>query len=407
MKKIVRILILCLGCIGACWLLPACSSAIEEPESGGGGDGSTVTLTIQAAVPDGTRADGSEVPDREKIDQLRIIVVDQTTHKVEHNQLHGFSYPEDKYNIEVEKNSTKDVYFLANAEIWCSDFPKVGEIYNPDEDESEGNEGDDGIIEARTTTMPSLFNQEITDLPENLPYTSKYEIKVADKNVAATCYIAIAAVKFDIVFNNNTTGDITVSSLQIGGIANKSYLFPHNEEWNEWVENVTGNDEKAYFTNYEIPADTEHGVYPVTIPPTQNGEQAGGNTGESTPENTDNSFIVNEETSYSVPTFYCHESKNVQQPVTRANGFDTEGEQSYTIEFLLNDVFYVYKISNSDTDYLKSLIRSTHVSITININSLDGMEDHDIVIWGKIEDWGTLETVEGGLEPIPVETKSN
>lgn len=200
MKKIIRILILCLGCIVACGLLPACSSAIEEPESGGGSDGSTVTLTIQAAVPDGTRADGSEVPDREKIDQLRIIVVDQTTHKVEHNQLHGFSYPEDEYNIEVEKNSTKDVYFLANAEIWRSDFPKVGEIYNPDEDESEGNEGDDGIIEARTTTMPSLFNQEITDLPENLPYTSKYEIKAADKNVAATCYIAIAAVKFSFTF---------------------------------------------------------------------------------------------------------------------------------------------------------------------------------------------------------------
>lgn len=407
MKKIIRILILCLGCIVACGLLPACSSAIEEPESGGGGDGSTVTLTIQAAVPDGTRADGSEVPDREKIDQLRIIVVDQTTHKVEHNQLHGFSYPEDEYNIEVEKNSTKDVYFLANAERWCLNFPKVGEIYNPDEDESEGDESDDGIIEARTTTMPSLFNQEIMDLPENLPYTSKYEIEVADKNVTATCYIAIAAVKFDIVFNNKTTGGITVSSLQIGGIANKSYLFPHNEEWDAWVENVTGNDEKAYFTNYEIPAETEHGVYPVTIPPTQNGEQAEGNTGESTPENTDNSFIVNEGTSYSVPTFYCHESKNVQQPVTRANGSDTEGEQSYTIEFLLKDVFYVYKISNSDTDYLKSLIRSTHVSITININSLDGMEDHDIVIWGKIEDWGTLETVEGGLEPIPVETKSN
>lgn len=400
MKKIIRILILCLGCIVACGLLPACSSAIEEPESGGGSDGSTVTLTIQAAVPDGTRADGSEVPDREKIDQLRIIVVDQTTHKVEHNQLHGFSYPEDEYNIEVEKNSTKDVYFLANAEFWCSDFPEVGEIYNPEEDES-----DDDIIVAKTTTMPSLFNQEITNLPENrLPYTSKYEIEVADKNVVATCYIAIAAVKFDIVFNNKTTDGITVSSLQIGGIANKSYLFPHNEEWNEWVENVTGNDEKAYFTNYEIPAETEHGVYPVTIPPTQNGEQAEGNTGESTPEN---SFIVNTDASYSVPTFYCHESKNVQRPVSRANGSDTEGEQSYTIEFLLNDVFYVYKISNSDTDYLKSLIRSTHVSITININSLDGMEDHDIVIWGKIEDWGTLETVEGGLESIPVEPKSN
>ena len=382
MKKIIRILILCLGCIVACGLLPACSSAIEEPESGGGGDGSTVTLTIQAAVPDGTRADGSEVPDREKIDQLRIIVVDQTTHKVEHNQLHGFSYPEDEYNIEVEKNSTKDVYFLANAEIWCSDFPEVGEIYNPDEDESEGNEGDDGIIEARTTTMPSLFNQEIKDLPENLPYTSKYEIKVADKNVAATCYIAIAAVKFSFTFTNGTGNDIVVSDFKISSIADRSYLFPHNEEWDEWVENVTGDGAKEYFTKYEIPSDAEHDVFPVPIPSSGNE----GGTGIS-------SFTVptGDNNTYPIPDFYCHESKHLP--------FPDEKDQHYTIHFSIGGKSYDAEIENN-TESLKSLIRSTHVIVNIEINKLAGSDDHQIVVWGKITDWTTDTAIEGGLEEL-------
>lgn len=388
MKKIIRILILCLGCIGACWLLPACSSAIEEPESGGGGDGSTVTLTIQAAVPDGTRADGSEVPDREKIDQLRIIVVDQTTHKVEHNQLHGFSYPEDEYNIEVEKNSTKDVYFLANAEIWCSDFPKVGEIYNPDEDESEGNEGDDGIIEARTTTMPSLFNQEITDLPENLPYTSKYEIKVADKNVAATCYIAIAAVKFSFTFTNGTGNDIVVSDFKISSIADRSYLFPHNKKWDEWVENVTGDGEKKYFTNYEIPFGTTHNVFPVPIPSSGNEGESEAGTGTST-----SSFTVptGDNNTYTIPDFYCHESKHLP--------FPDEKDQHYTIHFSIGGKSYDAEIENN-TESLKSLIRSTHVIVNININKLSEDGTHEIIVWGKITDWTTDTAIEGGLEEL-------
>ncbi|MBS6470256.1 MAG: hypothetical protein KH386_14090 [Bacteroides sp.] len=385
MKKIVRILILCLSYIVACGLLPACSSAIEEPESGGGSDGSTVTLTIQAAVPDGTRADGSEVPDREKIDQLRIIVVDQTTHKVEHNQLHGFSYPEDEYNIEVEKNSTKDVYFLANAEIWYSDFPKVGEIYNPDEDESEGNEGDDGIIEARTTTMPSLFNQEITDLPENLPYTSKYEIKVADKNVAATCYIAIAAVKFSFTFTNGTGNDIVVSDFKISSIADRSYLFPHNKDWDEWVENVTGDGAKEYFTKYEIPFRTTHNVFPVPIPSSGNEGESEAGTGTST-----SSFTVptGDNNTYLIPDFYCHESKHILP-------FPDAKDQQYFIQFTIGGKEYVAEIQG-----LKSLIRSTHVIVNIKINNLSEDEPREIVVWGKITDWKDLDPVEGGLEEV-------
>lgn len=400
MKKIVKILILCLSCIGACWLLPACSSAIEEPESGGGGDGSTVTLTIQAAVPDGTRADDSEVPEREKIDKLRIIVVDQTTHKVEHNQLHGFSYPEDEYKIEVEKNSTKDVYFLANAEDWCSNFPKVGEIYNPDEDESEGDESDDDIIVAKTTTMPSLFNQEITDLPDKLPYTSKYEIKVEDKNVTATCYIAIAAVKFSLDFTNKTGNKMTVQSLKILRIADRSYLLPHlnsNEDWDEWITSVTSNDNdpKPYITAYSIPKETQHNEFEVKVEDTTAGTDDGNDTedGDDTNDNIGNisdgsSFNVANNGTYKFAPFYCHESKFILQGETK---------QYYSIQFEINDKRYYEVIEG-----LESLIRSTHVIIHININKLDD-KPGNIVVWGTITPWTEDSAVEGGLEEVTPE----
>lgn len=394
MKRVIKIAMLSIGWVFACWMLSACSSVMEEPDNGIS-DGSTATLTIQAAVPGTTTRADATIPEREQIEKLRIIVVDKATNKVEYNSLLNFPNRDgSSYNIEVTKNSTKDVYFLANAEDWCLDFPEVGEIYNPDEDESEGDEGDDDIIVAKTTTMPSLFNQEIENLPENLPYTSKYEIEVADSDVEATCYIAIAAVKFDIVFNNNTDKEIEVKSLEIGGIANQSYLFPHNEKWDEWVTNITGNNtNKDYFTDYDIPENTVHGNYLV---PGDDGTQGNAGDGSENP-----SFTVSAKNdsepgsgSYTIPTFYCHESKNE----TESN------KQQYFIQFEIDDKVFISEIKTEDTS-LESLIRSTHVRITVNINSLE-QTDADIIISGEIVDWNWLDEVTGDIEEVEEQSES-
>lgn len=367
MKRILKIAILCLSCICACLLLPACSSDIEEPESGGGNDGSTVTLTIQAAVPDGTRAGSDELPEREKIDQLRIIVVDNTSQKVEYNSLKDFPNRDgSSYNIEVTKNGTKLVYFLANTESLTnlSNLPSKGQ----------------------TLDETAIDDYVLNQLPENrLPFTSKYEIEVEEKDVTATCYIAIAAVKFDIVFNNNTTDEITVSSLEIGAIAEQSYLFPHNNEWKDWVDDI-GNGINDYFTNYDIPKSAEHENFPVPIPTTSGDDGTQGNAGGGSGNQL---FTVQNNATYTIPTFYCHESKNFPLGVA---------EQRYIIQFMINDRPYVSEITNSG-EYLESLIRSTHVIITVNINALDERPGN-IVIWGKIEDWIEGEEVEGGLEPV-------
>lgn len=394
MKKIVKILILCLSCIGACWLLPACSSAIEEPESGGGGDGSTVTLKLNAMVPGyETRAGENEfTPDIEKIDNLRIFVVNKATKEVVYN--YNFKNPfkdrddEFELSIEVEKNTTQVVYFLANAEGYYNSLPDAGKTYYD-------LNGDDDLYNKVLGGIQamSILSTRADNSSERIPYTSRYEIEIKETDVEKTCYIAIAAVKFDIVFNNNTETDITIESLEIGAIADRSYLFPHNKEWDEWVTNITGsNTDKDYFTNYDIPESAEHENFPVPIPTTSGDDGTQGNADDGSGNPSFTVFVKNdsESGSYSIPTFYCFESKFVQK--------SDEG-QHYTIQFEIGSNFFVREIKTSDTDYLKSLIRSTHVRITVNIYNTE-QGDEEVVIYGKIAPWEDGPKIEGGLTPV-------
>ncbi len=398
MKKIVKILILCLSCIGACWLLPACSSAIEEPESGGGGDDYPASLTFHIAVPGaGTRA--GDIPEREEIDQLRIIVVDQDTKKVDYNRLNNFPNRDGStYTIGLDKGGKKLLYLLANTEELGLDIPSEGQDWN--------NAIDDYVIKL---------------LPDGrLPFTSKYEVEVAEEEEEDTsgdenkdgdtpadgdgttggdtpedvvpeipedytCYIAIAAVKFSFTFTNKTEQEITVSDFKISSIADCSYLLPRNDDWDKWVENVTGDGEKKYFTNYKIPSKAKHNEFTVPIPSSGNEGESGVGT-----ETSPSSFTVptGDNNTYLIPDFYCHESKHILP-------FPDAKDQQYFIQFKIGEEEYVAEIQG-----LKSLIRSTHVIVNIKINKLSEDETHEIVVWGKITDWKDLDPVEGGLEEV-------
>lgn len=374
MKKIVRILILCLGCIIACGLMPACSSAIEEPENGGGSDGSTVTLTIQAAVPGTTTRADATIPEREQIEKLRIIVVDEATNKVEYNSLEDFPNRDgSSYNIEVTKNGTKQVYFLANTEGLNLSLPGKGQTWNE----------------------TAVDDYVLNPLPEGrLPFTSKYEIEVEEEDVAATCYIAIAAIKFSLDFTNKTESNIEVKSLKISSIADCSFLLPHldsKEDWDEWITSVTSNDNdpKPYITAYSIPTDTQHQEFEVKANKTATETDDGNGTDDATGNTSDgSSFTVATNETYTFDSFYCHESKFILQGET---------EQYYSIQFEIGDKTYYGVIEG-----LESLIRSTHVIIHININKLDD-NPGNIVVWGTITPWTEDPAVEGGLEEVTPE----
>lgn len=212
MKRVFKIIMLSIGWVFACWMLSACSSAMEEPDNGIS-NGSTATLTIHTAVPGaGTRADDN-IPEREKIDRLRIIVVDKDSKSVDYNRLHSFPNRDGStYTIGLDKGGKKLLYLLANTEDLGLVIPSKGDTWN--------DEVDDYVI---------------TSLPEGrLPFTSKYEVEVAEEEEDTagdettdgdtpadgdgttegdtpaddapeipedyTCYIAIAAVKFSFTF---------------------------------------------------------------------------------------------------------------------------------------------------------------------------------------------------------------
>ncbi|WP_162617818.1 hypothetical protein [Bacteroides ilei] len=401
MKRVIKIAMLSIGWVFACWMLSACSSVMEEPDNGIS-DGSTATLTIHTAVPGaGTRADDN-IPEREKIERLRIIVVDEETNIVDYNRLHSFPNRDGStYTIGLDKGGKKLLYLLANTEDLGLVIPSKGDTWNDEVDK-----------------------HVINLLPEGrLPFTSKYEVEVAEEEEDTagdenkdgdtpadgdgttegdtpadvvpeipedyTCYIAIAAVKFSFTFTNNTGQEITVSDFKISSIADCSYLLPHNEKWDEWVENVTGDGAKEYFTKYEIPSGAEHGVFSVPIPSSGNEGESEAGTGTST-----SSFTVLAEegnNTYTIPDFYCHESKYLPYPDVT--------EQHYTIHFSIDGKSYDAEIKDK-TGALKSLIRSTHVIVNIEINKLAGSDDRQIVVWGKITDWTTDTAIEGGLEEL-------
>lgn len=320
-----------------------------------------------------TRADATSIPEREQIDKLRIIVVDKTTNNVEYNSLLNFPNRDgSSYNIEVTKNGTKLVYFLANTESLTNlSLPRKGQTWN-------GTEVDGYVLHS---------------LPENrLPFTSKYEIEVNEEDVAATCYIAIASIKFSLDFTNNTEKEIEVQSLKISSIADRSYLLPHldsKEDWDKWIESVTS-DDKEYITAYSIPTDTQHQEFEVKAEDTTTGTDDGDGTTDDDSGNTSDgsSFTVETGKTYTFDSFYCHESKFILQGET---------EQHYSIQFEIGDKTYYGEI-----DDLKSLIRSTHVTIHININKLD-TNPGNIIIWGTITPWTPYEPIEGELEEVTSE----
>lgn len=401
MKRVIKIAMLSIGWVFACWMLSACSSVMEEPDNGIS-DGSTATLTIHTAVPGaGTRADDN-IPEREKIDRLRIIVVDEETNIVDYNRLHSFPNRDGStYTIGLDKGGKKLLYLLANTEYLGLVIPSEGNTWND-----------------------AVDKHVINLLPEGrLPFTSKYEVEVAEEeeeNTSGdenkdgdtpadgdgttegdtpadvvpeipedyTCYIAVAAVKFSFTFTNNTGQEITVSDFKISSIADCSYLLPHNKKWDEWVENVTGDGAKEYFTDYEIPSKTEHKEYIVPILSSGNEGESEAGTGTST-----SSFTVptGDNNTYPIPDFYCHESKYLPYPDVT--------EQHYTIHFSIDGKSYDAEIKDN-TGALKSLIRSTHVIVNIEINKLAGSDDRQIVVWGKITDWATDTPIEGGLEEL-------
>ena len=358
-----------LSWICALLLLVSCSSDENDGQVPVGAD---VNLTLHVGVPgvDTKAGDATDVPDREKIEQLRIIVVDKETNEVEYNELCTFSRPESSYDISVKKNGTKLVYLLGNTVSTLSGLGSIAKEATWDADQV-----DDKTYDASDTNT------------DPLPFTSKYEIKVAEEDVVKECYIAIAAVKFSFEFENQMAeskegedngdedGDgnnstLTVGSVKISRLATASYLLPHPaSKWEEWTQNF----ENKIITDYEVPPTTDGTELHQDMTLTLNQEIASGEA-------------------YTVPTFYANESKY-------DNLFPDDKGQHYMLKLVLNDQTYYKSIANEEGDELSSLFRSTHVKIKVVVKKIT-VEEGDVEIWARKVPWEEGNTVTGGLEPV-------
>lgn len=366
-----------LSWICALLLLASCSS---DENDGQVLSGANVNLTLHVGVPGvETKAeDATNVPDQEKIEQLRIIVVDKETNEVEYNQFCLFSRPESSYDISVKKNGTKLVYLLGNTENVLSDLGSIT-TWN-------ANQVDDKTYDVSDINV------------DPLPFTSKYEIEVKEEDVSKECYIAIAAVKFSFEFenamaeskegdddgnngNDDNNNTLTVSSVKISRLATESYLLPHPaNKWEDWIQ-AFEEDKNAIIKEYEVPSTTADGTelhqdMTLTLDEKSASNIAPGST-------------------YIVPTFYANESKY-------DNLFPDDTGQHYMLELVLNGQTYYKSIANEDGDELTSLFRSTHVKIKVIVKDIK-VEEGDVEIWARKVPWEEGNTVVGGLEPVEVD----
>lgn len=357
-----------------CWiwllLLLFSSCSQEEAEEQVLPD-SMVNLRIQAVIP-GMETKVEDIPLQEKITNLRIIVVNKDTRKVEYNALSSFSRPKSSYDIPVTKNGTKWVYLLGNAESISSlDLNNI----------KTGSTWDEKLLD----------NFVFEDLGSPIPFTSKrYEVDVEDTDVNLECHIAIAAIKFTFKFKNNTKQDLFIKSYSISSIATKSYLLPHlssDEAWDDWIDFMTHlkfdgvSDEYDACKDYKVPKDDET---------TGNPESA-----LHQPKRDDIDLEIAKEgnSPQLYGPIYLHESRYIP-PYPEEEKKD---EQVYTIMFEMGD-------ESSQKEYyaeikgLKSLIRSTHVILNVNVNELDDGSGTS-AIWAEIIPWNT-EFVDGSWEEV-------
>ena len=334
--------------------LLAAAGCSENP--GGGelsGDG-TVELSMDIAA---TRSgSGDEVPDKEKIYTLRVIIFGQDG-DVEYNGLvydstEGVSEVSSR-TFKVRENEGKTIFLLANVE-------------DIDGLDLENADGLRDRIEGYGDISPEYLQSA-----ESLPMSSSYSYTVRDVNVdCGTLYVAAAAVKFTFTFENSMATGLTlgISGITVNQVASLSWLYPHGVD-TRWLTSLV---DKDIITDYTIPSDAVHSPYEATF----------------------DRVTVASGASVTLPPFYLTESRN-----------EISGVQEYSVSLKIGtgdsgdgDLFRDAGLTNGDGP-LNSLFRCTHVDVHVNVKSLEQIEIYD-GIYGMINPWEELPPVSGSITEL-------
>lgn len=373
--NIIHSIVVCLAAFALPFMV-ACSSQEESlPE-----EISEAILHLNVEPIGQTRAGTATLPDNEKMHSVRVVVLDKNM-TIEHNKYYGLEDAQDRkfITLKVKPNEKKMIYLFANEESVSS----VGGVIIPG-----GGTALAAFFNSYTAERKDGFEAEVNklyfapDYTKAIPMSSVYEIDFKEGREDYQFYLVRAATKFTCRFKNFRSGTVTVNSISVSEIADKSYLMAHKtnltmtftEEgnsisdlfWIDWLKKVSDEsqmypednktlvEKRGWIMDYDIPEEAVQALITQT------------DLNLSVPKATDTD--VNQEQG-TLHTFYLPESKNLIKP-------DEEpyGEQQYEMTLGLTDEYGEQKSFNFAFDNLKALFRNTNVVIDVI------MYDREVVV---------------------------
>lgn len=362
--NIIHSIAVCLAAFALPFMV-ACSSQEESlPE-----DTTEAALYLNIATMGQTRASTTELPNNEKMQSLRVVVLHENE-TVEHNRYYSLEGAQaQKYILlKVKPNEKKKIFLFANEES-VSKVEGVNVAGKNQTLTAFFNSYTEGASSFEAGVNGLYFAPDYSD-GKPIPMSSMYEIDFPKKgNFDGTFYVVRVATKFTMNFMNWRGEEVKVDKFTIAYHADKNFLMAHvndseqnrllfnGKTWIDWLKEVSdaSSEDDDYATteaagwmkDYELPAQANeaftytHGTVTVRKPTVD----------IDNPDNSKPGVAKN------IPVFYLPESKNLKAGTT-------DGEQEYTLTINIDGGTkpFVRKLPN-----LKALFRNTHVVVNITM----------------------------------------
>lgn len=348
-----------------------------------------VLLDLNIALVTRTDADGQEIPDWEKVKDLRIVLIDNTPNsgtkgQVECNNMFDVSQVTEgdgqyRYRFNTQIQSTKGnkiLYALANTADWI------------------GNDVTDGLYDCILKEAIGVVNADSRKNAQRpIPITSrKYEINLntTKSTVTQDIVMVYAATKFEFTFINNITTEtesqsdntLEVVKWGISDVASESYLIPHigTTAWQQLIslgEQSTCDAASAtWVKDYAVP-ESVYSTYEYSYTPALQlplGER-----------------VVDSN------IYYLHESRYLPN----ASGEPGGDEQHYLLKLWVKHSKQTTTepvLLAAEFPHLESLVRGTHVKVEAEIKGLPKEGKTDLEV--RVKTWEEKDPVDGTWEEV-------
>ena len=374
------------GILWMALLLGSCKDSVEEP----GFDDAyarvpqSVVMQLNVALSAPTR----DVPDCEKVKELRVILLDEKTKNVEFNELmdvENYSVPEDsRFLYEYKKEGimttvgNKILYALANSEELIQDI----------------------VTLPGAEMITGLDSLKLTNGTGNFPFPKHGKVPIASRKehitlsvddgmedfvtrathvylTKVTVELAYVPVKFSLSYENGDySNEMEVMEWSIGQMAKRSYLVPrmNDSEWDKLVNLAGTTNARDWVRGYEVPEasglHTYSHVYETPI-----GIKYG--EGQEADKN----------------TYYLHETKFL-------DNVKSEDKQEYylTLKIRRTGADTTSVLLSAKLPNLESLVRGTHVEIKAKVTRWPPPGDNSLDV--RVRTWIDDPPVDGGWEEV-------